>query len=481
MHPAGKVRIVAVMASLAGLLGSLFRHKRRTIGLRQNHGRNDLARISQAELEAGASTLSRPLPAERVTAGWRRVGSALAVAALVLTGSFMSTAPVWAVTPAPGASVNITGAWLPTWVAVSPDGAYAYVTDWSGVLHKVDTSTDSIVSTLGGFYSPEEVVVSHDGRYAYVTNRDAHTISQVDLTSFSVSRTYSGMNAAVGITISQDDQTLYATFVGGWGATDGSLVAVDVASGGITTLVSGLNIPRGVSLIPSTSDIMVAEAGGSLRRVNVSTGEQIAIIAGAGYSDIAVDHAGRYAYGTKGSSVVKVELVTNVVVNEFTGFGNPWGVTLTPSDQYLLVANHGGLQQVDAATGVIVARDLGGSELRVAAPAPDGLSAYGVGGYPGGAVNHLGLVVRSATSSVIGAQEILGTGLGVASAVAIAPNGDQWVADYSASTIQVFRGGSVVQTISGPDLVRPHGIVFGRDGTAYVANFGDRIQSTLDG
>ena len=452
---------------------------------------------------------NRPVSLTRPTSRrtWK-LGAAVVALTLGLVG-IQGVTPASAATPAPGAVVNIGGTWLPTWVSVSPDGAYAYVTDWSGVLHKIDTSTDSIVSTLGGFYSPEPVIISTDGKYAYVANRDMHSVKQVDLASFTITKSWDNLGSVCRLAISADGATVYVTNLGSWTdghpTIDGVLMSIDVATGSVATIATGLAMPDWVSLIPGTSDALVGESlagSGSVKRINLTTGAQVASLSVPnGVTSVVVNSTGTFAYaGAIGDalptasqgfsgSVQKIDLATNSVVDTVTGFTNIVDVSITPDGHSVLVGTSGvwgpqndgagaGMYQIDTATDQIVQSAVGGKSVRIAAPMPDSKSAYINAGYPGGVIQHVGLV---SLPLVVGPQEIVGTGLGVASAVAIAPNGDQWVADYSASTIQVFRGGSVVQTISGPDLVRPHGIVFGRDGTAYVANFGDRIQSTLDG
>jgi DNA-binding beta-propeller fold protein YncE len=70
----------------------------------------------------------------------------------------------------------------PQWLAISPNGQYAYVTDTNGVsqfsvgsggmlVH--DTPTEVTAGT-----TPTGITVSPDGRYAYVTNSDSNNISQ---------------------------------------------------------------------------------------------------------------------------------------------------------------------------------------------------------------------------------------------------------------------------------------------------------------
>jgi len=60
---------------------------------------------------------------------------------------------------------------FPWGLALSPDGRYAYVAGFQGnTLTVVDTTTRTVVASVGTGEYPRDVVVSRDGRRAYVTN-----------------------------------------------------------------------------------------------------------------------------------------------------------------------------------------------------------------------------------------------------------------------------------------------------------------------
>lgn len=66
-------------------------------------------------------------------------------------------------------------------LAVSPDGAHAFVTNISaGTLEKVDLESGQVVSTIRTGAGAEGVAVSRDGGEVWVTNRGDDTVSVVD-------------------------------------------------------------------------------------------------------------------------------------------------------------------------------------------------------------------------------------------------------------------------------------------------------------
>jgi YVTN family beta-propeller protein len=106
---------------------------------------------------------------------WRRHGARAAALSLALTltaaaASGPAATPAWAaggyhVTATIGVGSN------PVWVAVSPDGTRAYVTNYlSGTVSVIGTATNQVIATIHGLCNPYGVAVSPDGTHIYVTN-----------------------------------------------------------------------------------------------------------------------------------------------------------------------------------------------------------------------------------------------------------------------------------------------------------------------
>ena len=70
----------------------------------------------------------------------------------------------------------------PIWVAVSPDGRRAYITDFrSDSVSVIDTATDTVIAAISVGVGPRGVVVSPDGHRAYVVNYRSGTVSVINI------------------------------------------------------------------------------------------------------------------------------------------------------------------------------------------------------------------------------------------------------------------------------------------------------------
>src|SRR5947208_1591959 len=59
----------------------------------------------------------------------------------------------------------------PNAVAVTPDGAFAYVGNTStDTISVISTATNTVVATIVGPGNPRGIAITPDGRFAYVTN-----------------------------------------------------------------------------------------------------------------------------------------------------------------------------------------------------------------------------------------------------------------------------------------------------------------------
>ena len=65
---------------------------------------------------------------------------------------------------------------FPGVVAVSPDGAHAYVVNClGGTMSVIDTASNTVSGTLPVSSNPRALALSPDGALAYVTNSEATT------------------------------------------------------------------------------------------------------------------------------------------------------------------------------------------------------------------------------------------------------------------------------------------------------------------
>jgi YVTN family beta-propeller protein len=59
----------------------------------------------------------------------------------------------------------------PAGVAITPNGTYAYVTNYgSGTVSVINTATNTVTATISGFNTPNGVAAAPNGAYVYITN-----------------------------------------------------------------------------------------------------------------------------------------------------------------------------------------------------------------------------------------------------------------------------------------------------------------------
>ncbi len=75
----------------------------------------------------------------------------------------------------------------PVGVAITPDGAFAYVTNGnSGTVSVIETASNTVVATVRVGIRPAGVAITPDGAFAYVTNIDSGTVSVIETASNTV-------------------------------------------------------------------------------------------------------------------------------------------------------------------------------------------------------------------------------------------------------------------------------------------------------
>lgn len=90
----------------------------------------------------------------------------------------------------------------PAGIAITPDGSLAYVSNYNtlyagpdyngltagpGTVNIIDTQTNAVISpTIPVGLSPDAIAISHDGAYAYVTNYTSNTVNVIPIQPFQI-------------------------------------------------------------------------------------------------------------------------------------------------------------------------------------------------------------------------------------------------------------------------------------------------------
>ena len=146
-------------------------------------------------------------------------------------------------------------------VAISPNSAYAYVTNaGGGTVSVIDMNADPPSVIEDPIYvgdTPLEIDINPLGTLAYVTNFGSHTISVIDLLTNTVIETiHVGVNP-YGIAVTSDGERVY---VANYTSENISMIDVNPSSGGYNQVVANVNSGtrnRSVAISPNAGLVLV--------------------------------------------------------------------------------------------------------------------------------------------------------------------------------------------------------------------------------
>jgi DNA-binding beta-propeller fold protein YncE len=158
-------------------------------------------------------------------------------------------------------------------IAIAPDGATAYVTSYidsldsdSGVHHYRDgkitpidlaTGTPGTPIPVGG--TPAGIAITPDGATAYVTSPDNDTVVPVNLTAGIAGKPIPDPDGPTGaIAITPDGDTAYVTNYGG-GSQNGSVTPVNLAAGTVGKPISDGDAAQAIAINPAGTVAYVAD------------------------------------------------------------------------------------------------------------------------------------------------------------------------------------------------------------------------------
>ena len=237
----------------------------------------------------------------------------------------------------------------PVGVAVTPDGTRVYVANsQSSSVSVVDTSTNSVVATVKVGNGPSGIAITPDGMRAYVANGNASSVSVIQTSSNTVVATISVANNPYGVAITPDGTRAYVTIAGSSVITNGSVAIIDTSSNTVVaTAVVGL-VPAGVAITPDGTRAYVMNSGGNAASViDTSSNTVVTRVVGLNQpSGVAITPDGTRAYvtNTGGNTVAVVDLVPadpayNTVLAKVTVGSAPWGIAIAPDGTRAYVAN----------------------------------------------------------------------------------------------------------------------------------------------
>lgn len=209
----------------------------------------------------------------------------------------------------------------PLQVAVTPDGKTVLVTSFDNALNFIDPATNKVTFTLStGDLNPNGLAITPDGQFAYFTNfvATASSISKVDLASRSIVQTFAALSSyPQNLTLSPDGAQLWVTYP------FSNYVQVIDTFTNTQVAVFTIQAPRDIAFNSKGTKAYIAVAGnpdnatmGVVQEVNTNTftlGPTYNV--GRGPNDIAVLYGDQFVVTSnyEGKSISKIDTITGVV------------------------------------------------------------------------------------------------------------------------------------------------------------------------
>ena len=230
----------------------------------------------------------------------------------------------------------------PVAVALTPDGARAYVTSDANSVRIVRVRDAFVIADLALDTTPGAVAANASGTRVYVAGADG-TVTVVDntLATPAVVNTFSsGGTAPAAIAVSPDGSKLFVANSG-----SNNVKVLNATTGAVlNTLLAGIAAPSAVALSPDGSLVYVAKnvPSGRVLVFNASTGASVTTVeVGNNPLALAVSPNGNKLYVANSSSntVSVIDTATNVVVATVGVGVSPRSLAVTPDNTRVYVVN----------------------------------------------------------------------------------------------------------------------------------------------
>jgi YVTN family beta-propeller protein len=267
----------------------------------------------------------------------------------------------------------------PVGVAVSPNGATAYVTNQnSNTVSVINTATNTVSATVTVGSGPEGVAVSPNGATAYVANKDSNTVSVIDTTINTVSATVPVGSSPRGVAVSPNGTTAYVTNL-----SSNTVSVIDTTTNTVSATVTVGSQPLEVAVSPDGTRAYVANSHISSNTISVidtATNTVSTVTVGSRPFGVAVSPNGARAYVTNfGDSTVSViDTATNTVTATVPVGTSPAKVAISPDGTRAYVTNDGDntVSVINTVTNTVSATVAVGTTPVGVAVSPDGATTY---------------------------------------------------------------------------------------------------------
>ena len=278
-------------------------------------------------------------------------------------------------------------------IAVSPDGEFVYVSNYTeGSVSVIKTADKTVSNTITVGKGPIGVSVTPDGAFVYVSNYSSNTVSVIDTSNHTLIDTIQVGSRPWGVSMTPDGTYAYVS-----NSSSNTVSVIDTSNHAVIETISVETSPRKVSMPNDGAYAYVNNySSGSVSVIDTSNHAVIDTIrVGGALSDVSVTPDGKYAYVnnyTSGMASV-IDVSERTVIDTITVGNGPDGISMTPNGAYAYVNNY-----LDDTVSVIQTSDhsvlatieVGNEPRGGIAVSPDGKSVY-VANYLDNNVSIIGL------------------------------------------------------------------------------------------
>ncbi len=150
------------------------------------------------------------------------------------------------------ATIPTPGGESPFVVRVSPDGSRLFISTNTTTVYIVDTQTRQVIGSVQVGFAPNGFAVHPDGRIIYVSASFGGSVTEVDMFTGAVLRTFTVGGIAQDMAVTRDGQRLYVANGSGF------LTEIDLQSGQQTATITLAGAAFGIGVTPDDGQAYIS-------------------------------------------------------------------------------------------------------------------------------------------------------------------------------------------------------------------------------